>query len=142
MGGLSFIYDFNDETESWDGTLIWPSPNNIDVWFKAPHWVEPLVQRLDIQKAPGETFFLTLGQRAGASLVEKLLTVWTWRNDSLESVLEVRLDNWCGYQEWQLLEVTEEGDILVQAAPATGRCEAQDAVIYTWVNGEFVSSTP
>ncbi len=141
-GGISTVYCFNDETETWHGTLIWPSPYNDYARFGSPNIVEPLVRTLLVQDSTEREFVLVAGVYGGADHMGKLLTVWEWKDKALEVLFEIGLSSWCEYAEWDKWEITDEGHILVHAAQATARCEAREATLYVWENDRFVSKTP
>ncbi|MCP4542979.1 MAG: hypothetical protein GY832_38165 [Chloroflexi bacterium] len=141
-GGVSTVYIWDSETETWQGTLVWPSPYNDYARFGMPGSVEPLVRTLDVSSANDQKFVLVAGNSGGADHTAKLLTVWQWKDNVLETVFEVRLSDWCAYPEWDKWEITDNGHILVHAAEATTRCEAREAAMYVWENDQFVSRTP
>jgi hypothetical protein len=140
-GGLSIVYALNKQTENWSGTLIWPCTKDDCPWTRA--WTQspqPLISPLKIE-GQNQAFILVSGDYVGGDHTGRYLIVWHWKNKP-EIALEIRLDDWCSYPEWDKWEITQEGHILIPAAEATYRCQAREAEMYVWQDDEFVNVQP
>jgi hypothetical protein len=140
-GGLSIVFRFSEQTESWRGTIIWPCTKDSCPWSGA--WVQspqPEVEQLAIQNAQGQAFMLVAGGYYGADHIGNILTIWRWEGDALKMAFELELSNWCGTpNEWR---ITERGTILIPGTEATDRCDGREAVEYVLHGDEFVAVSP
>jgi hypothetical protein len=133
-GDFRVVYDLNENTETWQGTLVWPT--SLDDYSSN----EPSIRPLSIAGTEDQTLVLIEGDFWGADHTAKHIWVWQWKDNHLEVMLKIRLSDWCG-PEWHNWEVTEQG-ILVYATKSTDRCEAREAILYYLEDGEFTSKTP
>lgn len=137
QGALSIVYDLNENTGTWHGTLVWPASASE---FGPPRTRDPLIRLLEIRGA-NEHFVLVVGDVCLASSSARFIRIWRWVENNLEAALEIRLSNWCGLGQlaW---EITEDGYILIPAVEANHRCEARQAVVYFLQGDKFVAGQP
>lgn len=138
-GDFCVVYDLRENSDTWHGTLVWPSVADDYSLFSWPR-NEPVIRPLSIAGTEDQALVLVEGDFGGADHTAKHLWAWQWGDNHLEIALKIRLSDWCGL-EWHNWEVTEEG-ILVQATDATLRCEAREATLYYLKDGLFTSRTP
>lgn len=127
--GLSAVFYWNSDTDSWNGREIWPCCGE-------PF---PVVSKLPIRDWEGCPLTLVAGQFNYADGRSDVLLIWRWRGDGPELLQEIWLSGWCGQPEW---EITEEGHIFVHASQASFRCEAQPAKEYVLQNDQYVIEEP
>lgn len=139
-GEFRIVYDFQKDTQTWHGTLVWP---HISDDYSLFHWPRsaPLIRSLNFKSVEDQMFVLVEGQYGGADHTAKHLWIWQWRDDHPEVVLKIRLSNWCEYSGWDSWELVEEG-IMIPAAEATWRCQARETSLYRYRDGQFISTMP
>lgn len=137
-GNISVVYDFDEATQTWHGTLVWPGPSSDYGSFTYPHSLEPQIYSKVID---GQPFVFVEGGYGMIDATAKYIRIWRWGGSTLEMALEIRLSSWCDAEGWDNWEVKEDS-ILVHGTEATYRCEPRKTVIYTLEDGEFIASEP
>ena len=137
-GNFYAVYNLEESTQTWHGTLVWPGGDGDYSLFR-PITREPWIRPLSIANSEKQSYVLITGRFYGGDHSAELVWVWRWEGGHLEAALKIELSDWCG-PEWRNWEVTEEG-ILIHATVSTSRCEGREAVLYYLEDGEFTSRT-
>lgn len=127
--GLSAIFYWDADTNSWNGKEIWPCCGESF----------PIVSKLPIRDTGGCPLTLVTGRFYHADSTSDVLLIWRWKGNRPELVQEIWLSGWCARPEW---EITKEGHIFVHASEATFRCEAQPAKLYILRSNQYVLEEP
>jgi hypothetical protein len=140
-GGLSIVFRFSEQADSWRGTPIWPCAEDgchwPDIWVQSP---QPEVRQLVIRDTQERTFMLVSGSYYGTDHTGNILTVWRWEGDAPKPIFELEMNDWCGTpREWK---ITERGTILISGTEANDRCDGREAVEYVLHGDEFVMVSP
>lgn len=137
FGGLSIVFGKDQQSVRWHGSVVWPcfgeSCDWASVWTQSTH---PLVQKLDIRDAEGNTYFLVSGGYSGADANHEFIIVWRWDGAQATFTFLLELSDWCGWPiTW---EVAAGNRIVVAATNATSRCEATPREVYALQDDKFM----